>query len=149
MQRVDFYKLTRDPAEKILPVLAMRLLDQGGRLLIVAASAMLRQEIGAALWSHQPASFLPHGAAGSADEAMEPILIAGAWQLPAVNNARNVAIADGEWHQDALQFDRAFLLFDDSNIDQARATWRNLATLDGVERHFWQQNDQGKWSELG
>jgi DNA polymerase-3 subunit chi len=34
--QVDFYQLTRDPAEKILPVIAQRVLDDHGRLLIVS-----------------------------------------------------------------------------------------------------------------
>lgn len=147
MARVDFYRLTRDPVERVLPALATRILAGGDRLLVVAASAMQRQAIDAALWALQPASFLPHGAAGSADQDIEPILIAGALELPAANDARHVALADGEWRADALTFDRAFLLFDNSRIDDARATWRQLSAADGVERHFWKQDDHGRWSE--
>ncbi|HMQ20450.1 MAG TPA: DNA polymerase III subunit chi, partial [Sphingopyxis sp.] len=69
MPRVDFYRLTRDPVERVLPAIASRILDNGDRLLIVAGPAMQRQAIDAALWTLTPASFLPHGAAGSADEA--------------------------------------------------------------------------------
>ena len=32
--QVDFYQLTRDPAEKVLPPIAQRVLDGGGRLLV-------------------------------------------------------------------------------------------------------------------
>ncbi|WP_033073666.1 DNA polymerase III subunit chi [Sphingopyxis sp. MWB1] len=147
MARVDFYRLSRDPVEHVLPLLAARILGQGDRLLIVAASAMQRQAIDAALWAHQPASFLPHGAAGTPDEAIEPILIAGALDMPPANGARLVALADGEWREGALDFTRAFLLFDDARIDDARATWRQLGNLDTVERHFWKQDDQGRWAE--
>ena len=80
MARVDFYRLTRDPVERVLPALATRILANGDRLLVVAAPAMQRQAIDEALWTLQPASFLPHGAAGSPDEAIEPILIAG-WSV--------------------------------------------------------------------
>src|SRR3546814_7230439 len=59
--RVDFYRLTRDPVERVLPALATRILANGDRLLVVAASAMQRQTIDEALWTLQPASFLPHG----------------------------------------------------------------------------------------
>ena len=34
--QVDFYQLTRDPAEKILALIAQRVLDDDGRLLIVS-----------------------------------------------------------------------------------------------------------------
>ena len=147
MARVDFYRLTRDPAEHVLPALAARILANGDRLLVVAGPAMQRQAIDAALWTHQPAGFLPHGMAGSADEAIEPILIAGTLEAPAINGARHVALADGEWREAALGFDRAFLLFDDSRIDDARATWRTLGAAEGVERHFWKQDERGRWSE--
>src|SRR3546814_9705765 len=70
------------------------------------------------------------------DAALEPILIAGALSLPAANGARHVALAGGEWRGEALAFDRVFLLFDNSRIDDARATWKTLGAADGVERHY-------------
>ncbi|MBB5706542.1 DNA polymerase III subunit chi [Sphingopyxis panaciterrulae] len=147
MARVDFYRLTRDPAERVLPAIAGRILDSGERLLVVAGPAMQRQAIDEALWTLQPASFLPHAMAETADAALEPILIAGALVPPAANGAHHVALADGEWREEALTFDRVFFLFDNSRIDDARATWRKLGAAEGVERHFWKQDDRGRWSE--
>ena len=147
MARVDFYRLTRDPVERVLPALATRILGAGDRLLVVAAPAMQRQAIDEALWTLQPASFLPHGAAGSPDEAIEPILIAGTLGPTPANGARLVALADGEWRDEALGFDRTFLLFDNSRIDDARATWRTLAARDDVDNRFWKQDENGRWSE--
>ncbi|MDR6832261.1 MULTISPECIES: DNA polymerase III subunit chi [unclassified Sphingopyxis] len=147
MPRVDFYRLTRDPVERVLPVIAGRILGTGDRLLIVAAPAMQRQAIDEALWTLTPASFLPHGAAGSPDEAIEPILIAGTLDPPPPNDARLVALADGEWRDEALGFDRIFLLFDNSRIDDARATWRTLSARADVDNRFWKQDENGRWSE--
>lgn len=149
MARVDFYQLTRDPVERVLPALATRILGNGDRLLVVAASAMQRQQIDEALWTLQPASFLPHGNAGSPDEAIEPILLSGTLDPAPPNAATHVALADGEWRDEALGFDRAFLLFDNSRIDDARGAWRALAGVEGAERHFWRQDDRGRWSEIG
>src|SRR5690606_39869178 len=112
MPRVDFYRLTRDPVERVLPAVAARVLAEDDRLLVVAEPAMQRHAIDEALWTLQPASFLPHGAAGSPDEAIEPILIAGTLDAAPPNGARLVALADGEWREAALGFDRAFLFFD-------------------------------------
>lgn len=147
MARVDFYRLTRDPVERVLPAVAARILADGGRLLVVAAAAMQRQAIDEALWTHQGASFLPHGAAETPDAPHEPILLAGTLVLPAANGARHVALADGEWRDEALEFDRAFLFFDNGRIDDARAVWRKLSGADGVETRYWKQDDQGRWSE--
>lgn len=147
MARVDFYRLTRDPVERVLPAIAKKILGDGDRLLVVAASAMQRQDIDTALWSLQPASFLPHGMAGSADEVMEPILISGTLETAAANGARLVALADGEWRDEALEYERSFFLFDNSRIDDARATWRRLSAMEGAETHFWKQDESGRWSE--
>lgn len=147
MARVDFYRLTRDPVERVLPAIATRILANGDRLLVVAAPAMQRQAIDEALWTLQPASFLPHGAAGSPDEAIEPILIAGTIDPAPANGARNVAIADGEWRDEALGFERTFLFFDNSRIDDARALWRALAAREDVDNRFWKQDENGRWSE--
>ncbi|MGB3846164.1 MAG: DNA polymerase III subunit chi [Sphingopyxis sp.] len=147
MPRVDFYRLTRDPVERVLPAIATRILGNGDRLLVVAGPAMQRQAIDEALWSLVPASFLPHGAAGSPDEAIEPILLSGTLDAAPPNGARLVALADGEWREDALGFDRAFLFFDNSRIDEARATWRALAACEEVDNRFWKQDENGRWSE--
>ncbi|OHD05030.1 DNA polymerase III subunit chi [Sphingopyxis sp. RIFCSPHIGHO2_12_FULL_65_19] len=147
MARVDFYRLTRDPAERVLPALATRVLANGDRLLVVAAPAMQRQAIDEALWTLNPASFLPHGHAGSPDEAIEPILISGILASPPPNGATIVALADGEWRDEALTFDRVLLLFDNSRIDDARALWRTLAAREDVDNRFWKQDENGRWSE--
>lgn len=147
MARVDFYRLTRDPVERVLPALATRILANGDRLLVVAAPAMQRQAIDEALWTLQPASFLPHGAAGSPDEEIEPILISGTLDPSPPNRATLVALADGEWREEALGFERIFLLFDNSRIDDARALWRVFAARDDVDNRFWKQDESGRWSE--
>ena len=147
MARVDFYRLTRDPVERVLPALATRIMANGDRLLVVAAPAMQRQAIDEALWTLQPASFLPHGHAGSPDEEIEPILISGTLDVSPPNRASLVALADGEWREEALGFDRIFLLFDNSRIDDARALWRALAARDDVDNRFWKQDENGRWSE--
>ncbi|NIJ36479.1 DNA polymerase-3 subunit chi [Sphingopyxis panaciterrae] len=147
MPRVDFYRLTRDPVERVLPAIAARILAAGDRLLVVAASALQRQAIDEALWTVQPASFLPHGAAGSPDEEIEPILLSGTLDPAPANRARLVALADGEWRDEALRFERTFLLFDNSRIDDARATWRKLSAAEDTEIHFWKQDDRGRWAE--
>src|SRR3546814_9137120 len=82
---------------------------------------MRRQAIDEALWTLNRASFLPHGHAGSPDEAIEPILISGTLDPSPPNMASLIALADGEWRDEALGFERTFLLFDNSRLDHARA----------------------------
>lgn len=140
--QVDFYQLTRDPAEKVIPVLAQRVLDGGGRLLVVSGEGDQLDRLSTALWSAKPDSFLAHAKAGEGEDALQPILLSGA--MDATNGARFVALADGEWRDEALGFERIFYLFPLSHTDNARTAWRALANRDDVERRYWKQ-DGGKW----
>lgn len=146
MPRVDFYRLTRDPAARVLPVLAERVLGQGERLLVVAGDGALRSALSEGLWAHKADSFLAHGEAGGELAMRDPILLASSIDPAPANGARMIALADGIWRDEALNFARCFLLFDNSRIDDARATWRALGTREGVERHFWKQ-EGGRWVE--
>lgn len=140
--QLDFYQLTRDPAEKVIPVLAQRVLDGGGRLLVVSGEGDQLDRLSTALWSAKPDSFLAHAKAGEGEDALQPILLSGA--VDATNGARFVALADGEWRDEALGFERIFYLFPPSHTDNARTAWRALANRDDVERRYWKQ-DGGKW----
>jgi DNA polymerase-3 subunit chi len=140
--QVDFYQLTRDPAEKVLPPIAQRVLDGGGRLLLVSGDVAQLAAISGALWNAKPDSFLAHGTAGEADDSIQPILLSS--ETEAANTAKLVALADGVWRHEALQFDRVFYLFPPSHTDNARAAWRGLGEKPDIERRYWKQ-DGGKW----
>ena len=143
--QVDFYHLTLQPIERVLPRLAERVLAGGGRLLVVAGEEGQRAALDKLLWSYAPESFLPHAQAGGARDGEQPVLIAAA--PDAGNGARHILIADGVWRDDALGFDRAFHLFDEANITAARAAWRALADREGVERRYWKQDEDGRWQQ--
>ncbi|MDE2436014.1 MAG: DNA polymerase III subunit chi [Sphingomonadales bacterium] len=138
--QVDFYQLSRDPAEVALALIAGKVIASGERLLVVSADADLTQRIDRALWERD--GFLAHGKAGAGHEARQPVLLANT--VEPTNGARHVAFADGRWRDEGLTFDRAFLLFDGATIDDARATWRNLDGHEGLQRRYWRQDD-GKW----
>jgi DNA polymerase-3 subunit chi len=138
--QVDFYQLTRDPAEKVLPAIAQRILDNKGRLLIISDDAGQLDAISAALWTARPDSFLAHAKSGEGDDALQPILLSHDTDAP--NGAKFVALADGNWRAVTEDFERIFYLFPPEQTDNARSAWRTLG--DGVERRYWKQ-DGGKW----
>jgi DNA polymerase-3 subunit chi len=142
--QVDFYHLTFAPVERVLPRIAERVLQEGGRLLIVSADDVLAQRLDEHLWNYRPDSFLPHGRAGKSGEVAQPVLIAEDCGAP--NGARNIALADGVWRDEALSFDRSFLFFGEDRIAEARIAWRNLSKREGMECRFWKQDEAGKWS---
>jgi len=143
--KVDFYYLTRTPLDRVLPVIAQKLLDEGGRLLIVADDEGERARLDTLLWNYSAESFLPHAQAGGAHDALQPVLIAEA--PDAGNGARNIALADGVWREEALGFDRAFHFFDEDRIGEARTAWKGLADREGIERRYWKQNEAGRWEQ--
>lgn len=143
--QVDFYHLTKLPLERALPQIAEKVLATGGRLIIVAGEEGQRARLDQSLWSYAPESFLPHGQTGSEDDARQPVLIADTPE--ATNGARNIALADGIWRDEALGFDRAFHFFDEERIAEARVAWKGLADRDGIERNYWKQNDAGRWEK--
>jgi len=142
--RVDFYHLTRDPAEKLVPVLAGKALDVGKRLLLLVPDEASCAALSDALWNAQPASFLAHDIAGSARQADQPILLSD--QCEPVNGASYIILSDGRWRDEALAFERAFFLFTAEQIDHARTVWRQLSADELVTPRYWKQ-DGGRWVE--
>ncbi len=128
----------------MLPAIANKVLEEGRRLLVVSSDMGQLKTISSALWNWKEESFLAHERADAGDAALQPILLSQA--MEAGNDARLVALADGEWRDAALAFDRVFYLFPPQYTDQARNAWRALKGRDNVERRYWKQ-DGGKWRQ--
>ena len=140
--QVDFYQLGGSPPERVIASIADKVLSMDGRLLVVAADEGALARLDRQLWDQGSASFLPHAIAGGTDDARQPILLSTSPDAP--NLARNMLIADGEWREAALAYDRAFYLFDGDSLEDARLAWKLLAGREGVERRYWAQ-EAGKW----
>lgn len=141
--KVDFYQLAGTPTDTVLAALATRLLKDSQRLLVVHADEAQLARLDRLLWSEGP-TFLPHGIAGGPDDARQPILLSITPDAP--NLARNLLIADGDWRDAALAFERTFFLFDEDRLEPARLAWKLLSGREGVERRYWAR-DNGKWSQ--
>lgn len=141
--RVDFYQLGGAPIEGVIAKLARELLDNDERLLVIASDELLLARLDRLLWDVGSTAFLPHGIAGGTDDSRQPILLSTT--PDAANVARNLLIADGEWREAALNFQRAYYLFDTDTLRAARTAWKHLAGK-GVEPHYWTQED-GLWTE--
>ena len=140
--QVDFYQLGATPAEQVIASIAEKVLAADARLLIVAEDEAFLARLDRMLWNNGAVGFLPHGIAGGAEDARQPILLSTSADAP--NNARNMLIADGQWRDAALTYDRSFYLFDSASLEGARLAWKLLAGREGVERRYWAQQD-GKW----
>lgn len=144
--QIDFYQLAAVPAEQVIASIAEKVLDKDGRLLIVAEDEAYLAKLDRILWDQGPTGFLPHGLAGGADDARQSILLSTSPDAP--NQARNMLIADGEWREAALTYDRGFYLFDEATLEGARLAWKLLAGREGIERRYWAY-EAGKWVKKG
>jgi DNA polymerase III subunit chi len=144
--RVDFYQLGAAQPDNVIAAIAGKLIGEQQRLLVVASDEPLLARLDRQLWDQGATSFLPHALAGGADDAAQPILLSTGTDAP--NLARNVLIADGEWREAALGYDRAFYLFDAESLEGARLAWKLLAGREGVERNYWALED-GRWTKKG
>jgi DNA polymerase III subunit chi len=133
--QVDFYQLAGTPPEQVIASIAEKLLASDGRLIVVANDEVYLARLDRMLWDQGETSFLPHGVAGGAEDARQPILLSTSPDAP--NLARNMLIADGVWRDAALTYDRSFFLFDGATLLKAREAWKSLADREGIERRYW------------
>jgi DNA polymerase-3 subunit chi len=140
--QVDFYQLAGTPPEQVIASLAEKVLASDGRLVIVADDEAFLARLDRMLWDQAPTSFLPHGLAGGPEDVRQPILLSTSADAP--NLARHMLIADGQWRDAVLGYDRSFYLFGNSTLEGARLAWKLLAGREGIERRYWAQ-EGGKW----
>ncbi|MFC3101787.1 DNA polymerase III subunit chi [Altererythrobacter lauratis] len=140
--RVGFYLHGNQPVERVLPQIARAALGQGQRLLVVSGDDAQLAALDKALWEQFPEHFLAHGFAGGPHDARQPVLLADS--CANANGAEVVALADGQWREEAATFPRAILLFDENARGSARAIWRQFDGKTDVEREFF-EIEGGKW----
>ena len=140
--RVDFYQLAGAPVDEVVASIAAKVVEGGERLLVVMADEGALHRLDRLLWDQGADDFLAHGLAGEGEEARQPILLSTTPDPS--NGARNLLVADGEWREAALTFERAFYLFDEARLPEARQAWKLLSGRTGVERNYWARED-GRW----
>ena len=143
--QVDFYQLSRDPVERVVPLLADKALERGARVVLVCDDAGQRAALSEALWAREGA-FLAHGAANDPHAERQPIVIAESCEIP--NGATFAIIADGAWREAAEELERAILLFASDQADPARALWKTLKGT-GHSLRFFAQDGEGRWKLQG
>ena len=133
---VDFYHATREPAEAVAPRLVHKALEAGHRLVLRAADPDRLAALDARLWTHEAASFLPHGLAGGPHDARQPCLLT-CDDGPPANGATVLMLLDPPLP--AGGFERILFLFDDMARAPARAAWRGW----GGPATYWKQGPRG------
>jgi DNA polymerase-3 subunit chi len=140
--KIDFYQLAGAPVDEVVASIAAKIVGNGERLLVVMEEEGALSRLDRLLWDQGDTDFLAHGIAGEGEDSRQPVLLSTTPDPS--NGARNLLMADGQWREAALTFERAFHLFDEANLSEARQAWKLLSGRDGVERRYWARED-GRW----
>jgi DNA polymerase-3 subunit chi len=143
--KLDFWQVSRDPVEKVVALIARRVLGEGERVLVVAADPAQRAAIARELWAAGPESFLANGEADGPGAEDQPILLSG--DCTPANGASHLILADGTFRP-SEGFARAFLLFTPDAAPAARQAWRAQDEREDIERAYYAQED-GRWVKKG
>lgn len=149
MSEIGFYHLTRTKLEQALPRLLGRVLAAGGRAFVLCGEAERAKALDAALWTVTDPDWLPHGLAGGAEDALQPILLGTADVAPG-NGARFLVLVDGAESARLTEYDRVLDLFDGADeaaVAAARRRWA-AAKAAGHVLTYWQQGPGG-WDRKG
>jgi DNA polymerase-3 subunit chi len=104
------------------------------------------QQLDDALWQGPAEEFLPHGLAGAAQEADQPVLLALEGH-EAPHDCLICISGSAVTADEVLSSKRVCILFQDDNgqhIQNARAQWKSL-TEAGIAAKYWSQA-QGNWT---
>lgn len=143
-----FYHLTRHPLEETLPLLLDKALAAGWRVAVRGTDTARMDWLDGRLWLWPEDGFLPHGCAGGPHDALQPVLLTTATDLP--NGAACVMAVDGAavTAEEVQTLERVCILFDGNDgaaLEAARAQWKTL-TGAGCAAQYWSESS-GRWEK--
>ena len=143
-----FYHLTQRPLEVALPQLLERALANGWRVVVRGRLAERMVRLDDQLWLRPEDGFLPHGLAGGANDAAQPVLLTTGTEMP--NAAVCLMAIDGAevMSQEVEAMERVCILFDGNDDDAlrtARGQWKALTDA-GCSAQYWAE-DSGRWEK--
>jgi DNA polymerase-3 subunit chi len=141
-----FYHLTRNPLEVTLPQLLGRAMQAGWRVAVRGRDPARMDWLDRQLWMGVSDGFLPHGLAGGAHDASQPVLLTTGAE--AANDPACLMTVDGaEVGADEVQrLERVCVIFDGNDptaVQIARAQWKALTDA-GCAAQYWSE-ESGRW----
>ena len=144
-----FYHLTRARLEETLPLLLGKSLAAGWSVAVRGPDPDRLDWLDQALWQGPPDSFLPHGLAGGAHDALQPILLLGEGGTAANDPSCLMTVEGAEvTAEDVDAMERVCVLFDGNDqqaVQRARDQWK-LLTSAGCKAQYWSE-DSGRWEK--
>ncbi len=142
---IQFYHLRSTSRERAVPKLMEKALATGSRVVVMANSDATLKTLSEALWTNDPASFLPHGSAREALAAEHPIILTLADENP--NGADILCVLDGVSPASLTSYAKVLDVFDGSNEEdvlRARERWSAYKTA-GHKLQYVKQQQGGGW----
>lgn len=148
MGKAMFYHLTRRPVEDTLGMILGKARQAGWRVVVRGTSQERLNWLDEKLWLGPEDSFVPHGIAGGAHDAMQPILLTCSTDL--TNGATCVILIDGaEVSEEEVEtLERTCVLFDgnaEDALSKAREQWQKIKTA-GLIAEYWSE-ESGAWEK--
>lgn len=140
-----FYHLTESAVDHTCRMLLEKSLQAGWRVAVRGTDLERLKWLDEKLWLGPEEGFLPHGLAGGAHDALQPVLLT---QGAAANDPQCLMSIDGAEiaPSEADTKERAFILFDGQDgaaVARARTQWKTI-TDGGVAAQYWAQ-EGGRW----
>lgn len=142
---IQFYHLLSTSRERAVPKLMEKVLTSGSKAVMIANSDSMLKTMSDALWSNDPASFLPHGTARDGHAAKQPIYLTLADENPA--GADILCVLDGSLPASAASYTKLLDVFDGANeaeVTAARERWAHYKAL-GYALQYVKQQPGGGW----
>ena len=147
MTRIDFYHLQKSTLDETLPLLVEKAYLTGKHIKIKVGNEVRVGFLSNLLWTYDEESFLPHGTKKDEAPDCQPIYLSSDDDLP--NQAKILFAVDGAdiLTDFAKKYERILYIFNgqsESELLKARTLWKQFGEND-FERHYWKQNELGKW----
>ena len=148
MTEVLFYHLECSTLQQVLPGLLQKTVERGQRALVRCGTPEGLEALEEHLWTFRDESFLPHGVAGEAHEAAQPVLLSLAGEAP--NGADVLFVVEDApvGPEEMTGFARAVVMFAAAGAQEARDAWRAVKAA-GMDATYWKQTPQGRWEKAG
>ncbi|MGH1413249.1 MAG: DNA polymerase III subunit chi [Pelagimonas sp.] len=143
-----FYHLTQRSLEETLPMLLGKALGAGWKVAVRGTDPGRLEWLDQKLWMGREEDFLPHGIAGGAHDALQPVLLTCG--PVAANEPACVMTVDGAdiSAEEVNALERVCILFDGYDqeaVQNARVQWKAL-TGAGCSAQYWSE-ESGRWEK--
>jgi DNA polymerase-3 subunit chi len=142
---IQFYHLLSTSAARAVPKLMEKALASGVKVVMILGNDTAMKQMDDALWTADPAGFLPHGGPRDGHAAEQPIYLTLADENP--NGATILCILDGSLPASVPTYTKVLDVFDgnnDADVAAARKRWAHYKTQ-GFALQYVKQQPGGGW----